>query len=196
LGKGALFKADRGFKKGVFFGEKMDFGALVEKVSPKLRAIAKKLNGKFTFFDEDDLYQEALVYLWQEYNAGGLWGKTNSFILQACYFFLRNHIRKIYKRVDRNSISLSQSITQANFSLEKVFSTGRVDQQIDSQEACLLIQDIQKKLTKRERDVFSMRLEGLTTRQMGQRLGLSHVMVVKIEKSIRKKCRKLKEEIF
>ena len=46
-------------------------------------------------------------------------------------------------------------------------------------------------LTDRERYVFGLYLQGLTTREIGNRLNVSHVMVVKIEKRISEKCRHL-----
>jgi len=45
-------------------------------------------------------------------------------------------------------------------------------------------------LTKREKEVFNLGLEGLTTREIGGRLGISHVMVVKLKGKIRDKCEK------
>ncbi|MCU0652415.1 MAG: hypothetical protein MUC39_05695, partial [Candidatus Omnitrophica bacterium] len=45
-------------------------------------------------------------------------------------------------------------------------------------------------LTIREKDIFNLALGGLTTREIGKKLGISHVRVVKLQKTMREKCRK------
>ena len=72
----------------------MSYPDLLKRLSPRLKGITHKLNGKFTFFNEEDLFQEAAVRLWQEFELGRLAGKTDSYILQGCYFHLKNYIRK------------------------------------------------------------------------------------------------------
>ena len=44
--------------------------------------------------------------------------------------------------------------------------------------------------TKREKTLLIFCAEGLTTRDIGKRLGVSHVMVVKLMSRIRAKCKK------
>jgi RNA polymerase sigma factor (sigma-70 family) len=51
------------------------------------------------------------------------------------------------------------------------------------------------RLNEREKVVFRLYLDGLTTRDIGTRLGISHVMVVKIKKKIKEKCYDLKGEL-
>ena len=43
-------------------------------------------------------------------------------------------------------------------------------------------------LTPREKEVFILALEGLTVREIGDRLGVSHVRVVKLRANIKEKC--------
>lgn len=45
--------------------------------------------------------------------------------------------------------------------------------------------------SQRERDVFFFCLEGLTTREIGKILGISHVSVVKVRNKIREKYQRL-----
>lgn len=173
----------------------MGFKDSVEKVSPKLKAITKKLNGKFTFFDEDDLYQEALLHLWQEYEKGELSDKTDSFILQGCLFFLKNYIRKACRKIDLNSISLND-IANGNEDntdniFENILSKEEIGRQTDSMDIDLLIEDTRGILSERERDILSLYLENLTTREIGRKLSISHTMVIKIKKRIRDKCKEL-----
>ena len=57
---------------------KNSFEEMMGKLSPTLRRITHKLNGHFTFFDEDDLFQEALEHLWVAFENGTLGDKTDS----------------------------------------------------------------------------------------------------------------------
>lgn len=72
----------------------LSFEALVGKLTSTLRRITRKLNGHFTFMDDQDLFQEALIHLWSCFQSGSLDDKTDSYILQGCYFHLKNYIRK------------------------------------------------------------------------------------------------------
>lgn len=59
-----------------------------------------------------------------------------------------------------------------------------------------LYEDAQKNgLDKREMRIIKMFMEGLTVREIGKVLGISHVAVVKLRKKIGQKCRKLGREI-
>ncbi len=171
----------------------MKFEELVRKISPKLKAIAKKVNYRFGSFDEDDLYQEALIHLWDKFNSDEIEGKTESYILQGCFFFLKNYIRVAFKKIDSRTFSMDmgpgESQKKESLSMadpENHFSLTVVE---------VLVDDIVNCLEGREREVFLLSLEELATRQIGERLGISHVMVVKIEKKIREKLAGFKEEL-
>ncbi len=73
----------------------MEFNTLIKRISPKLKGIAFKLKGFVSFLSEEDFYQEAVSYLWSAHKAGTLDDKTDSYILQGCYFHLRNYIRTV-----------------------------------------------------------------------------------------------------
>jgi RNA polymerase sigma factor (sigma-70 family) len=49
-----------------------------------------------------------------------------------------------------------------------------------------------RKLDEREQEVLRLLMEGLTVREIGDRLGISHVMVVKLWRRMRDKCRALR----
>ena len=83
---------------------KDDFESLMTRLSPTIRRISHRLNGHFTFFDDDDLCQEALTHLWVKFNGGVLDDKTDSYILQGCYFHLKNYIRTSMDKVRLQSI--------------------------------------------------------------------------------------------
>src|SRR5512136_452303 len=73
----------------------MTFEGMVEKYSPTLKRIAGKLKSRHVFFDDEDLYQEALLHLWNAHREGTIGDKTDSYILQGCYYHLKNHLRTL-----------------------------------------------------------------------------------------------------
>jgi len=161
----------------------MEFELLVKKISKPLKGIIYKIktNNEFNFFDEEDLYQEALLHLFEEFKTGNLNNKNESYILQNCYFYLKNYIRKNCKKM--NYLSLEQ-IKDNNG--EKFYFNENEKYSEFIYEKILIDYDINKKLTEREREIVKLSLEGLTTREIGKRLGISHVMVIKIKKKLRK----------
>jgi len=60
----------------------------------------------------------------------------------------------------------------------------------------LLKEDVGKKLTSREKEIFELLFSDFTTREIGEKLHISHVMVIKVKKKIRNRCRKFKSEII
>lgn len=173
----------------------MDFESLINKLSPTIKRIAYKLNGRFVSFNHDDLYQEALVHLWQDFNAGKLDNKTDSYILQGCFFHLKNYIRKA--KIKGNVISIETSLGEEGTSLEEVLlEKENPISHFDYLNDKMLVEVIQNNgLTPREKYILSLCAEGLTTREIGRRLSVSHVRVVKIMGVIRGKCRKYIDNI-
>ena len=173
-----------------------EFIDLVERISVKLKAITGKLDGKYTTFNDKDLYQEAILHLWCQYTGKKLYDKTDSFILQNCYFFLKNYIRKTYKKVDRNSFSINAVYRkEKDYTLEDILSFTDKRDMFSSLNADLLTKEIEKILTQREKEILFLVLSGLSKREIGKRFDISHVMVIKIEKRIKEKCKILKEDI-
>ena len=85
------------------------FEELVKRLSTKLKGIAYKVHWAGYYFNNDDLYQESLLHLWHEYNAGTLSDKTDSYILQGCYFHLKNYMRTALDKVRLVSLDCSVS---------------------------------------------------------------------------------------
>jgi RNA polymerase sigma factor (sigma-70 family) len=164
---------------------KMDFDETLKKLSPTIRRITWKLNGHFTFIDHDDLFQEALEHLWVAYNNGSLDNRTDSYILQGCYFHLKNYLRKTLDKA--KLVSLQGLLESGGGSLEELF--GYEDNHIEesANEASITDGAESKKLTVRERKVLKMSMDGLTTREIGSKLGISHVMVLKLRKNIKRR---------
>ncbi|OPY75573.1 MAG: sporulation sigma factor SigK [Syntrophorhabdus sp. PtaU1.Bin058] len=163
----------------------MDFEGVVRRLSPTLKRITKKLNGHHSFFDDDDLYQEALCHLWTAHNKGAIDGKTDSYILQGCYYHLKNYLRKV--REHGVSISMSNPVGEDGMYFED-FLVSEDIKTLDYIEGKLEVESLEEQcLSKREREVLSCFLEGMSMREIGSRLGISHVMVLKIKNKIRDK---------
>ncbi len=165
----------------------MSFEYLIEKISLPLKKITKRLNGRFSSFDDEDLFQETLLHLWTEWEKGNLDNKTESYILQGCYFHLKNHLRKTQNKV--NLMSFDEPIDENGNSLEEILPSN-LPSPSEYLENELLIEEIGKKLSRREKEILALFLKGMTTREVGKKLGISHVMVVKLKGRIRSKCKK------
>jgi len=169
----------------------MEFERLTNKLAPTVKRIAYKLNGRYRSFSHDDLYQEAFLHLWKDFNAGKLEDKTDSYILQGCYFHLKNYIRKVNERPGMVSLDRIAG-DREGVSLEEImYSKFRIQE--DSRKflhAKFLVEDIQNNgFNPREKRILMFLRDGLTTRDIGKRIGLSHVSIVKAVKKIREKAK-------
>lgn len=169
----------------------MGFEELHQKLSPTIKRIAYKLNGRYRSFNRDDLYQEAMIHLWSNFLKGKLSDKTDSYILQGCYFHLKNYIRKINERA--NIISIDAALNSNEDAivediLGQYWSSPDCRQDLHNK---FLVQSIRNNgfnpKEKRLLDYFS---QGLTTRDIGKRMGISHVSVVKLMQKVRAKAKK------
>ncbi|MDD5347934.1 MAG: sigma-70 family RNA polymerase sigma factor [Candidatus Omnitrophica bacterium] len=169
----------------------MTFELLVKRLTPKLKGICYKLNRRFTYFNEEDLFQEALLGLWKKFEAGALTDKTDSYILQGCSFALRNYIRTALDRV--TPMSIEASVDENDVAREETLALRdvRFDSYFESLNDKFVAEVIRNNgLTRREKELLPFFAEGLTVREIGRRLGVSHVMVLKMRETIRKKCLK------
>jgi RNA polymerase sigma factor (sigma-70 family) len=170
------------------------FEELFKKISPTLKRITYKLNGHFSFFNDDDLFQEAAARLWVDFQSGKLEGKTDSYILQGCYFHLKNYLRKTQDKL--RLVSMEALAEEDGLSLKETRADERPLSAYSELDEELLSERIQNlRLSLRENDVLSLSMKGLTVREIGKRLGISHVMVVKLKAKIQDKCSGLKDEI-
>lgn len=170
----------------------MEFEVLLKRILPKLKGITWRLSGRGLFFNHEDLYQEAVVYLWQQFRQGGLADKTDSYVLQGCYFYLKNYLRTHRRKAVL--VSLDEPVYDDEgcpLRLDDIIPQEGGCSVRDSAHTDFIIEEINNNgLTGREKEVFNLVLVGLTTREIGARLGISHVRVVKLQKKIREKCKK------
>ncbi len=163
----------------------MCFEVLVKRIAPTLKRITRKLNGHHSFFNDEDLYQEALTRLWTDYRQGGLEDKTDSYILQGCYFHLRNYLRKTRDNV--TLLSLNSPIGEDGINPEDYLNLQDLSA-LENMERHLQFDFAGKaSLTEREKTILGYFIEGLSMREIGSKLGISHVMVLKIRKKIKEK---------
>lgn len=174
----------------------MSFQELHRKLSPTIKRIAYRLNGHYRSFNHEDLYQEATIHLWSDFLKGKFSDKTDSYILQGCYFHLKNYIRKVNERFNIVSIDAALS-TNDEATVEDIlgqyWSCPDCRQDLHNK---ILVENLRSNgfnpKEKRLLDYFS---QGLTTRDIGKRLGVSHVSVVKLMRKIRIKARKHLDKI-
>ncbi|HTY45703.1 MAG TPA: sigma-70 family RNA polymerase sigma factor [Patescibacteria group bacterium] len=170
----------------------MEFAGLIKRISPKLKGIAYRLNGHFTFMNHDDLYQEALLHLWSDFRQGKLQDKTDSYILQGCYFHLRNFIRTVSDKVSLSS--LQALADEEGFCLEEKLPAQDTEEYVRYLTGKMIAEEIESQgLTERERQVLALSVQGLPLRQIGARMGISHVRVIKLRNRLKERFRMLRD---
>jgi len=166
----------------------VDFQELFSIISPRLRKIAGKYNGYSLYLDACDLYQEMCFYLWEHFGESVPPHLNENYIVKGCEFYLLNYLRM--KREKVNTLSLEKSLNEDGNTLKDILPDGKesMDRYLDRK---LTIETIRNNgFTKREKEVFSLILEGYTTRESGRKLGISHVMVIKLRKRLVDRWRK------
>jgi RNA polymerase sigma factor (sigma-70 family) len=167
----------------------MDFRILLEKITPALRFVARK-HLLYGFYDEEDLYQEMCLFLWQNYAHGLPIGINESYVIKACEFHIQNFLRK--GRPKASISSLDEVITSGGLTLGDILEDKKAASG-SSIENKLTIDEVKSLgLNEREKSVLSYLLKGSTVREIAKELGISHVMVVKYKKTIIEKWRKKK----
>jgi len=127
------------------------FKAMVKRLSRALKRITHRLNPHSSFIGEQDLFQEALIQVWNRFSTGGLDDKTDSYILQGCYFYLKNYLRK---NRDRSLLMSMASIMDQGGPEEVLFADDFACH--DYLEGVLQIEAIESVMTKREGRAFSL----------------------------------------
>jgi DNA-binding NarL/FixJ family response regulator len=165
----------------------MTLEVVVRRPSPTLKRITRRLNGHHSFFDDEYLYQEALFHLWDGYSRRAIDDRADSYILQGCYYHLKNYLRTVHEKA--LCTSLNDPIGKDGAHLEEEMLSFDTMTPFDYLEGKLEAEGIMNKshFTGKEQKVLLLLMDGMTVREIGSRLGVSHVMVVKIKSKICKK---------
>lgn len=166
----------------------MSFETLFNRISPRIKRMAKSYKANCSFLDEDDLYQEMCIHLWNNFKEGLPGHINDAYVVRGCNLYLLNVLRKEKEKVQ--VLSLENPFNEDGNTLKDVLPDTR--EPFDSYiEKKITIEDIKNNgFSRREKKVFTLRLSGFTLREIGKKLGISHVMVLKIEKKFRRKCQK------
>lgn len=164
--------------------DKHTFKEMVDELKPILKKLSTR-NRFLGFIDKDDLYQEALINLWNRFESGQLQNKNKSYILRSCYFHIQNYIRT--HKVRGNVFSLDEPIAfneNGSFSLQDMLIDENADF-VNQLNRRLIVDEIMNNgLSKREKDVFRLLYAGCNLREAARKLGISHVRVLKIKQNI------------
>ena len=141
----------------------------------------------------EDLMQEALIHLWQvqEQNPG----QTKNWYLQNCRYRLLHYLA-LGRSVDspkRRASQVHPSVHDENEEdwLDRFQGSDTVLEDVSARD---ILSSLSKVLTPREIAVLQWLAEGLGTREIGKRLGISHPMVIKLRRKIAVLARKLSIE--
>jgi RNA polymerase sigma factor (sigma-70 family) len=129
---------------------------------------------------EEDLVQEALIHLWmREFEHPG---QSRSWYIQSCRLYLQNYLRK-GRSVDggNHRRAASLPITEE----EQKDPEPRVDDTLLSLVCARdLVAELSKWLTPVEKEVLNLSNGGLSAREIGDRLDLSHTSVIRHRRNI------------
>ncbi len=165
-----------------------ELNEIISRLTYQLKGIIRKLNIICHYIDSDDLFQEVLLYLWQQYKSGKLKDKNDSYILQGSYFYLKNYIRTHIKSGHKETERIFDDTLLEKNQQKKEFGQikGR-DLFQGNLDEYLYYHEFNQALSTKEKTLLELRMRGLTNREIGRELGISHTMVSKIRKKMQKK---------
>ncbi len=166
----------------------MNFEELLKRISSRLKGITHRLDGCYSFVDERDLYQEALLNLWILWRKNQLRDRTESYILQGCYFYLKNYLRKA--KIPRKGwfISLDEPIDEEGHTLKEVIpeSSPLLSESLERE---LTVEEImgENNLTEKDKKILRLSADGFTVREIAKKLNVSHPGIIKMRNKMRKR---------
>ncbi|MFO1498605.1 MAG: LuxR family transcriptional regulator [Verrucomicrobiota bacterium] len=138
----------------------------------------------------EDLMQEALIHLWQvqEQNPG----QTKNWYLQNCRYRLLHYLA-LGRSVDSpkrraSQVHPSEYDDDADDWLDRFEGSDTVLQDVSARD---MFSSLSKVLSPREISILQWLAEGLGTREIAKRLGISHPMVIKHRRKIAAFAKKL-----
>lgn len=168
--------------------KKVEFEKLVKKFSSYLKWLSNKVVIPSRAIGQDDLYQEMLYHLWERWKQGEFDEKNDGYIRGSCYFHLKNYLRRYTEKVD--IISLDKPFDEEGNTLMDIIPDHAPSFEVRVDDALFIQQMKAKELTRREKDVIELLAQEYTLRDIGKRLGISHVRVLKIKNNIGSKFAK------
>lgn len=138
----------------------------------------------------EDLMQEALIHLWQVQEQTP--GQTKNWYLQNCRFHLLHYLA-LGRSVDSPKRRGSQVHPAGNDEemedwLDRFEGPDSVLQDVSARD---ILHSLSRLLSEREMSVLQWLAEGMATREIARRLGISHPMVIKHRRKIAALARKL-----
>jgi RNA polymerase sigma factor (sigma-70 family) len=162
-----------------------DLNVIINRLRYQLKGIIRKLNIRYYYIDSDDLYQEILLYLWQQNKSGKLKDKNDSYILQGCYYYLKNYIRTHIKISYREVGKIhNDNFLEQNQECRKIAQTNGQNLSRYHLVEYLYYDEFNKVLSIKEKTLLNLRIRGLTNREIGKELGISHTMVSKMRRKM------------
>jgi len=164
-----------------------DFEQWVSPFLPTLSIMAERIGKLPLWMDKEDLLSQMVLDLWEKWKRGDLQDKTPSYIFRSCWFAAQNYLRKSKDKI--SLLSLDEPVDEEGTPFIELmehnssfFPGFQIRQGLDK---------LKEYLNQREQEVFHLQTQEYTTREIGQRLGISHVRVVKIQQHIRAKGKKI-----
>src|ERR1051326_3923486 len=139
----------------------------------------------------DDLMQEALIHLWQVQEQTP--GQTKNWYVQNCRFHLLHYLA-LGRSVDSPKRRASQVLPcegeeeQDDWLDRFRGGTNNVLQDVSARD---ILNSLSKLLSSRQISILEWLAEGLGTREIAKRLGISHPMVIKHRRKIAAFAKKL-----
>ena len=158
------------------------------EILEQLGRIVVRLTSNLTL--RDDLMQEALIHLWkvQEQNPG----QTKNWYLQNCRFHLLHYLalgRSVDSPKRRSSqVHPSEQDESLDDWLDRFEGDNSVLQDVSARD---ILAALATCLSTREMSILQWLAEGLGTREIAKRLGISHPMVIKHRRKIAALAKKL-----
>jgi len=171
----------------------MNFDILFKRISPRLKKLAVYHSRRNYFsVDAGDLYQEMSMYLWNNFKEEVPVELNDAYIVKGCEFYILNYIRKQRKKA--KIVSLDQPFDETGCTLKDFLPDLKEPLEICI-DARIAVEEIGNcNTTEREKQVFALLLEGYRVREVGKKIGISHVRVVKIKRNILNKWQKKSRE--
>lgn len=163
----------------------MGFNEVYSRISPRIHRIALHYRNYCPFLDADDLYQEMCKFLWEHYKDGASKDVNDYYIARGCELHILNYLRTQKEKVRLHR--LEEPVNENGDMLKDILADNSEDIPVSANRNLIIDTIMNNGFTRREKEVFALLIKGYTTREIGNELGISHVMVVKSKKNLVKR---------